>query len=112
MSLTFEAAQARVAAWVSQYEEGYFPPLAQIARLAEELGELSRAISHETGAKKPKPGECLHDADEEIGDMLFVLVCLANARGADLGEIFSKTLAKIEKRDADRWTKKVRNGGE
>lgn len=49
MSLTFEEAQARVAAWVSQYEEGYFPPLVQVSRLVEELGELARAISHETG---------------------------------------------------------------
>ncbi len=106
MSLTFEEAQARVAAWVSQYEEGYFPPLVQVSRLVEELGELARAISHETGVKKPKPGEELHGVDGEIGDLIFVLVCLANSRGADLGDIFEKTMSKIERRDAQRWTRK------
>ena len=99
MSLTFEEAQARVAAWVSQYEEGYFPPLVQVSRLVEELG-------HETGVKKPKPDEELHGVDGEIGDLIFVLVCLANSRGADLGDIFEKTMSKIERRDAQRWTRK------
>lgn len=106
---SFKEAQARVHAWVSQYEEGYFPPLVQIARLVEEVGELARAISHETGVKKPKPGESLRDVDGEIGDILFVLICLANERGVDLDAILSQTLDKIEARDANRWTKKIGN---
>lgn len=104
--MTFEEAQARVAAWVSQYEEGYFPPIVQISRLVEELGELARAVSHETGVKKPKPGEPLSDVDGEIGDLIFVLICLANSRGADLGDILERTISKIERRDAQRWTRK------
>ena len=106
MSLTFEEAQARVAAWVSQYEEGYFPPLVQVSRLVEELGELARAISHQTRVKKPKRDQEKHGVDGEIGDLIFVLVCLANSRGADLGDIFEKTMSKIERRDAQRWTRK------
>lgn len=109
MMQSFKEAQARVHAWVSQYEEGYFPPLVQIARLVEEVGELARAISHETGVKKPKQGESLRDVDGEIGDILFVLICLANERGVDLDDILSQTLDKIEARDANRWTKKIGN---
>lgn len=104
--LTFDEAQKRVDAWISQFEEGYFPPLVQIARLTEELGELSRAISHETGVKKPKAGENAGSVEEELGDMLFVLTCLANARGISLAEVFSRTLAKIDARDTTRWTLK------
>lgn len=106
MSLTFDEAQARVDNWISKFEEGYFPPLVQVARLVEELGELSRAISHETGVKKPKKGESPSSVEEELGDMLFVLMCLANSRHLSLAEVFEKTLSKIDARDTSRWTLK------
>ena len=69
MSLTFEEAQARVAAWVSQYEEGYFPPLVQVSRLVEELGELARAIRHGTGGKNRKRDEGFQGGGGEVGDV-------------------------------------------
>ena len=106
-TVTFDAAQKRVDAWVSQFEEGYFPPIVQVARLVEELGELSRAISHQTGAKKPKPGESCGDVEEEIGDLLFVLTCLANSQNISLEKVFNRTLNKVETRDASRWTPKA-----
>ncbi|MBO4350049.1 MAG: nucleotide pyrophosphohydrolase [Proteobacteria bacterium] len=105
-SLTLHDAQKRVDQWISQFEEGYFPPLVQIARLTEELGELSRAVSHETGVKKPKSGEPLHSSAEELGDLLFVLICFANMQNISLDEIFEKTMQKIETRDTPRWTLK------
>lgn len=104
--MTFDEAQKRVDYWISQFEEGYFPPLVQIARLTEELGELSRAVSHETGVKKPKTGEQAGSVEEELGDMLFVLTCLANSRNISMAEVFEKTLAKIDARDTSRWTLK------
>lgn len=105
--LTFDDAQMRVDKWVSQFEEGYFPPLVQVARLVEELGELSRAISHKTGVKKPKIGEQCHEIEEEMGDLLFVLTCLANSQHISMERIFRDTLHKIETRDATRWTPKT-----
>ena len=106
-ALTFDEAQKRVDAWISKFEEGYFPPLVQVARLVEELGELSRSVSHETGVKKPKAGETLHSVSEEIGDLLFVLTCLANSQNISLQEVFESTLAKVDARDTSRWTLKV-----
>ena len=105
-ALTFDEAQARVDNWISKFEEGYFPPLVQVARLVEELGELSRSVSHATGVKKPKPGENLHGIEEEIGDLLFVLTCLANSQNSSLQEVFESTLAKVDARDTSRWTLK------
>ena len=98
--------QRDVDEWISQFEEGYFPPLAMLARLTEEVGELSRALMHRYGGKKPKSGEAAGDAAEEIADAIFVLVCMANSLGVDLDEAFSKMMEKIRTRDAERWTKK------
>lgn len=106
MALTFDDAQKRVDTWIAQFEEGYFPPLVQISRLTEELGELSRAVSHDIGVKKPKPGEQSGSIEEELGDLLFVLTCLANSRNISMADVFEKTLAKIDARDTSRWTLK------
>ena len=106
MSHTFDDAQARVHQWISKFEEGYFPPLVQIARLVEELGELSRSVSHLTGVKKPKSGESLHSVEEELGDLLFIIITFANSMNISLDDIFEKTMDKIEARDIKRWTLK------
>lgn len=98
--------QARVDAWISQFEEGYFPPLVNLARLMEESGELSRAISHHHGHKKPKKGEAMGSIEEELGDVLFVLTCLANQLDIDLEASMNGVLDKIERRDRGRWTLK------
>ena len=107
-NLSLDDVQTQVDTWISKFEEGYFPPLVQIARLVEELGELARAVSHETGTKKPKPGEELHSVKEEVGDLFFVLTCLANSQKISLAEVFEQTMAKIEARDTSRWTLKSR----
>lgn len=106
MSYTFNDAQAQVHHWISKFEEGYFPPLVQIARLIEELGELSRSVSHLTGVKKPKADETLHSVEEELGDLLFIIITFANSMHISLDTIFEKTMDKIEKRDTERWTLK------
>jgi NTP pyrophosphatase (non-canonical NTP hydrolase) len=99
--------QDRVDAWIGQFKEGYFPPFVNFARLVEEVGELSRALSHHLGAKRPKPGEALGSVEEELADILFVLTCLSNQLGVDLTAAAHKTLNKIERRDRSRWTLKV-----
>lgn len=108
MSLTFEQASARVHAYVSQFEEGYFPPLLLLARLTEETGEVARVLAHENG-KTPKPGEEPGDLELELADLLFVMLCLANARGLSLERGFARMMEKIETRDAQRWTRKAQD---
>ena len=106
MSLT--DAQRRVDAWVSQFEEGYFDPLTNLARLAEEVGELAREVNHRFGRKTKKKDEPEGDLGMEMADILFVLICMANREGIDLDEAFTRMMAKVETRDAGRWTRKQR----
>jgi NTP pyrophosphatase (non-canonical NTP hydrolase) len=105
--MSFQDAQLEVDSWIEQFEEGYFPPLALMARLTEEVGELARVIMHRHGGKRPKPGEAAGDAGEEIADTIFVLICLANSLGIDLDQAFAAVMAKYRSRDTDRWTKKT-----
>jgi NTP pyrophosphatase (non-canonical NTP hydrolase) len=99
-------AQRRVDAWVGQYEEGYFHPLTNIARLSEEVGELAREVNHRFGQKTKKPDEPEGDMAMEMADILFVLICMANREGIDLQAAFDRMMAKVERRDGERWTKK------
>jgi len=101
-----QEAQARVHAWISQFEEGYWPPLANLARLVEEVGELARELNHRYGAKPKKPGEGDRELALEMADILFVLLALANEQGIDLDDALERTLEKYRVRDSDRWTRK------
>ena len=97
-------AQERVDGWISRFEEGYWPPLHILARLIEEVGELSRELNHRFGSKPKKPGEPDQDLGIEIGDVLFVLIALANSQGIELDESLERVLTKYETRDGERWT--------
>jgi NTP pyrophosphatase (non-canonical NTP hydrolase) len=99
-------AQRRVDAWISQFEEGYFHPLTNLARMAEEVGELARDINHRYGQKTKKPEEPEGDLGMEMADILFVLICMANREGIDLQDAFDRMMAKVTARDDSRWTKK------
>jgi NTP pyrophosphatase (non-canonical NTP hydrolase) len=101
-------AQQRVDQWISQYKEGYFPPLTNLARLSEEVGELAREINHRFGEKTKKKEESAGDLALELADILFVVICLANSQQIDLDEAFDRMMAKVTTRDADRWTRKGR----
>ena len=104
--MPFAPIQREVDEWISQFEEGYFPPLPMLARLTEEVGELARVLMHQYGGKKAKPGEDPGDAGGEIADAIFVLVCLANSLEIDLDEKFAAMMEKYRTRDAERWTRK------
>lgn len=104
--MTIAEAQAEVDAWIGQFEEGYFPPLAMLARLTEELGELAREVSHTHGPKPKKPTEKSGSVEEELGDLFFVLVCFANALHVDLDRALEEVLAKYRERDQHRWTRR------
>ena len=98
--------QQRVDRWIAQFEEGYFHPLTNMARLSEEVGELAREVNHRYGQKTRKPDEPDADLGMEMADIVFVLICMANREGIDLDEAFGRMMAKVETRDAGRWTLK------
>lgn len=104
--MRLQDAQAMVHQWISQFEEGYWPPLANLARLTEEVGELAREINARYGPKTKKPGEAAGDLGLELADCLFVLLCLANSLQIDMEDAFARTLAKYRVRDTDRWTRR------
>ena len=107
-ALSIKDIQAAVDAWISQWEEGYFSPLANLARLTEEVGELAREINAKHGEKPKKPGESPGDIGSELADILFVLVCIANSLDVDLNKAFERVIEKYNLRDATRWTPRAR----
>jgi NTP pyrophosphatase (non-canonical NTP hydrolase) len=110
--MSLKIAQQRVDAWISQFEEGYFHPLTNLARLTEEVGELARDINHRFGQKTKKPEEAEGDLGMEMADILFVLICMANREGIDLQAAFDRMMEKVEVRDEHRWRKKDVSGKE
>jgi len=106
--LSLREAQQTVDRWIGQYEEGYFPPLTNVARLTEEVGELAREINHRFGEKTKKRDEAEGSIAMELADILFVVICLANSLGIDLDDAFAATMRKVTSRDAERWTRKER----
>ncbi len=104
--LTIADAQRAVDAWISSFEEGYWPPLSNLARLVEEVGELAREMNHRFGHKPKKADEPDTDLALELADILFVVIAIANQQGIDLEEALRWVLDKYRVRDADRWTPK------
>jgi NTP pyrophosphatase (non-canonical NTP hydrolase) len=101
-------AQETVDRWITQYKEGYFSPLSNLARLTEEVGELARDLNHRHGDKVRKPADPPGDLAMELADVLFVVLCLANSHGIDLDVAFDAMMRKLIVRDGDRWTMKER----
>lgn len=96
--LTIAEAQAQVDASI-QALGGYWPPLANLARLFEECGEVARAVNLHYGPKRRKPGETEADVTEELGDALYVLIALANTLDVDLDAALHTVIAKYTRRD-------------
>jgi NTP pyrophosphatase (non-canonical NTP hydrolase) len=103
---TIEALQKQVDDYISQFDDGYWPPLSNLARLTEEVGELARELNDIFG-DKPKKSASKADQDErlteELGDLLFVVIVLANSLGVDLGEALDYVIEKYELRDRERF---------
>ena len=97
-----EDLQAQIQDWADRYWQGtYWPPLANLARLTEETGEVARAVNQIYGPKNIKDSETAAELQEELGDLLFVLLCLANSTGVDLQAGFDGALEKYRVRDED-----------
>ena len=103
---TVKQLQVAVDEYISQLKEGYFTPLEMIARLTEELGELAREVNHVYGPKKKKSSEAEASISEEMGDLLFVLITMANSLDIDLADAHDGVLEKFNSRDKNRWTRK------
>ena len=105
-TITLTDLQEGVHEWISQWEEGYFHPLSNLARLTEEVGELARELNHRFGDKPRKPAEDVVDVAEELGDIIWVVAALANQLDVDLGDAYATVARKLETRDGDRFTRR------
>ena len=99
--MTLEEAQQTVDNWIRTYGVRYFSELTNMAVLTEEVGELARVMARKYGEQSFKPGEKDNLADE-MADVLWVLICLANQTGVDLTEAFRRNLEKKTCRDKER----------
>jgi NTP pyrophosphatase (non-canonical NTP hydrolase) len=110
-NLTLNEVQKVVDKWISQFEEGYWPPLSMLAAVVEETGELAREINDLEGFKKKRmTGDT--DIGMELADLIFSIICIANYYHIDLNEAFKAILDKYTKRDMQRWTLKGKNQDE
>lgn len=99
--MTIKEAQEAVDRWIKEYGVRYFSELTNMARLTEEVGELARIMARRYGDQSFKEGE-KQDPSEEMADILWVLICLANQTGVDLTDALKKSFEKKTKRDKDR----------
>ena len=99
--MTIKEAQEAVDRWIKEYGVRYFSELTNMAILTEEVGELARVMARKYGDQSFKEGE-KDNLGEEMADILWVLLCLANQTGVDLTEELLKSIDKKTKRDAER----------
>lgn len=99
--MTLEEAQKAVDSWIRQYGVRYFSELTNMAILTEEVGELARIMSRKYGDQSFKEGE-KDNIGDELTDVLWVLLCIANQTGVDLTEAFARNLEKKTRRDSKR----------
>lgn len=100
--MTIEEAQAQVHEWITTTGVRYFNELTNTAILMEEVGELARIMARKYGEQSFKANESDKDLGDEIADVLWVLMCLANQTGVNLTEAFAKNMEKKTNRDSER----------
>ncbi|MEN9363694.1 MAG: hypothetical protein RI903_1002 [Bacteroidota bacterium] len=100
--MTLKESQAIVDQWIKDVGVRYFNELTNMAMLTEEVGEVARIIARRYGEQSEKESDKTKDLGQEMADVLFVLICLANQTGIDLSEEFLKNIAQKTARDQDR----------
>lgn len=100
--MTIQEAQQKIDQWIKKYGVRYFNELTNMALLTEEVGELARIIARKYGEQSFKESDKEISLEEEMADVLFVLICLANQTGVNLTDAFLKNIEKKTKRDAQR----------
>jgi len=101
-TMTLQEAQERVDQWIKSIGVRYFSELTNLAQLVEEVGEVARILSRTYGDQSCKPGDEQYDLADELADVLFVLICLANQTGVNLTEALQRNLDKKTRRDHQR----------
>ena len=102
MEKDLNALQAQVDEWIKTIGVRYFSELTNMAMLTEEVGEVARIIARRYGEQSEKESDKAKDLGDEMADVLFVLICLANQTGINLQEAFEKNMVKKTERDATR----------
>lgn len=100
--MTISKAQESVDQWIKMHGVRYFNELTNMAILTEEVGEVARIIARRYGEQSEKESDKSKQLDDELADVLFVLICIANQTGVNLEEALQKNLEKKTKRDRDR----------
>ena len=100
--MTIQEAQDRIHEWITTIGVRYFSELTNMAILTEEVGELARIMARKYGDQSPKAGEKPLDLADEMADVLWVLICMANQTGVNLTEALEKNMEKKTGRDRDR----------
>lgn len=103
--MTVTEAQKRVDEWIKKYGVRYFSELTNTAMLMEEVGEVARIMARRYGEQSEKKSDKSKKLDDELADVLFVLICIANQTGIDLEKALEKNLEKKTKRDKTRHKK-------
>jgi NTP pyrophosphatase (non-canonical NTP hydrolase) len=106
--ITIKQAQVVVDEWIKKVGVRYFNELTNTALLMEEVGELARIVARRYGEQSEKPTEKSQDLGDEIADILFVLICLANQTGINLTVAFEKNIEKKTLRDAKRHKENIK----
>jgi NTP pyrophosphatase (non-canonical NTP hydrolase) len=88
------------------YKKPYWGPLSNLARLIEEVGEVSRILNHQYGDKPKKPDEEHESLGDELADVIYTVLCIANSQGIEMDNHLKKAIDKLETRDKDRFEKK------
>ena len=104
--MPFKIIQKQVDDFVQQFTVPYWKPPEIMLRLSEEVGELAREVNHRWGPKIKKPTEDVKDVGDEMGDIIFTVVCMANSLDIDLNEVFSRVMDKAYGRDNHRYERK------
>ena len=102
MDITIEQAQRQVDEWIKTYGVRYFSELTNMALLTEEVGEMARIIARTYGEQSFKESDRKKDLADEMADVLWVLICLANQTGTNLTEAFARNIEKKTQRDSTR----------
>ncbi|MBX3436831.1 MAG: nucleotide pyrophosphohydrolase [Planctomycetaceae bacterium] len=100
--MTLAEAQQQVDTWIREVGVRYFSELTNLAQLVEEVGEVARVISRQYSEQSFKPSDRDVELADELADVLFVVICLANQTGVDLTQAFERSLQKKRTRDRDR----------
>ncbi|HSX44893.1 MAG TPA: nucleotide pyrophosphohydrolase [Candidatus Saccharimonadales bacterium] len=104
--MSLKTYQQRIDNELQQYEKPYWSPLSILARLSEEVGEVARILNHQFGDKPKKSTEEHEDLADELADVIYTVICLANSQGIELDKPLLDAIAKLETRDAGRFKKK------